>query len=282
MANQELKEVFFREIMVYRPILMRALAGILGEMEARSVFRRLEAIEASGAFVEDPEAMRRLGGFFVGKEEDLGFYVLTILEKGVQIQVREDGQIQPSNLTMETRPLFLYWDEAIEHCASRLSAYELPKYFAPWLHEFCHFLCYCLQERPMMAATSLLTSALGQKEVQLRSLQDLSTIQDKDRNSFEWKLGASLVQLANVNEAMAIWWEDRLLSSMEFELGKYLEAKVEKNLNARQLLDWGRKKTLEYIRNWDKAGYYQDSFTRAFVGSFQNMKFDRWGFLKDN
>ena len=279
MTNQKLKEVFFQEIMAYRPMLMRALAGILGEMEAKSVFRRLEAMEVSGAFVEDPEAMRRLGGFFVGKEEDLGFYVLTILEKGVHIQVRDDGQIQPPKLTMETRPLFLYWDEAIEHCASRLTAYELPKYFAPWLHEFCHFLCYCLQERPMMAATSLLTSALGQRGVQLRSLQDLSTIQDKAPNSFEWKLGTSLVQLANVNEAMAIWWEDRLLTGMEFELGKYLEAKVEKNLNARQLLDWGRKKTLGYIRNWDRAEYYQDGFTRAFVGSFQNMKFDRWGFL---
>ena len=78
---------------------------------------------------------------------------------------------------------------------------------------------------------------------------------------------------------MAIWWEDRLLNGMEFELGKYLETKVEKNLNARQLLDWGRKKTLEYIRNWDREGYYQERFTRAFVGSFQNIKFDRWGFL---
>ena len=29
MANQKLKEVFFQEIMVYRPILMRALTGIL-------------------------------------------------------------------------------------------------------------------------------------------------------------------------------------------------------------------------------------------------------------
>ncbi len=96
MTNQKLREVFFQEIMAYRPILMRALAGILGEMEAKSVFRRLEAMEASGAFVEDPEEMRRLGGFFVGEEEkDLGFYVLTILEEDVQIQVKDDGQIQP-------------------------------------------------------------------------------------------------------------------------------------------------------------------------------------------
>ena len=164
MTNQKLREVFFQEVMAYRPILMRALAGILGEMEAKGVLRRLEAMEASGAFVEDPEEMRRLGGFFVGEEEeDLGFYVHTILEKDVRIQVRDDGQIQPSKLTMETRPLFLYRDEAIEHCASRLSGYELPEYFTPWLHEFCHFLCYCLQERSMMAATSLLTSALGQR-----------------------------------------------------------------------------------------------------------------------
>lgn len=122
MTNQKLREVFFQEVMAYRPILRRALAGILGEMAPKNVFRRLEAMEASGAFVEDPEEMRRLGGFFVGEEEeDLGFYVLTILEKDVQIQVKDDGQIQPPKLTMETRPLFLYRDEAIEHSASRLS-----------------------------------------------------------------------------------------------------------------------------------------------------------------
>ena len=54
---------------------------------------------------------------------------------------------------------------------------------------------------------------------------------------------------------------------------------MEKSLNARQLLDWGSEKTLEYIRNWDRTGYYQDTFTRAFVDSFRNMTFDRWGFL---
>ena len=45
MTNQKLKEVFFQEIMAYRPILIRALAGILGEMEAKSVFRPFEGGE---------------------------------------------------------------------------------------------------------------------------------------------------------------------------------------------------------------------------------------------
>ncbi len=273
MNDLNIKQVFFREIMVYRPILMRALAGVLGEMETENVFRRLEALEASGAFVEDPEAMRRLGGIFVGKEEDLGFYVLTILDKGAQIHVKEDGRIQPANLRLETRPVFLYWDEAIKHCASRLSAYELPVYFTPWLHEFCHFLCYCLQDRPMMAATSLLTSALGRRGVPIKSLQDLTATRENGPDSFEWKLGVSLAQLAGINESLAVWWEVQLLRGMEFDLGNYLEVKVDKSLNARQLLDWGSEKTLAYIRNWDRAGYYQEPFTRAFVDSFRNITF---------
>jgi hypothetical protein len=33
--------MFFQEIMAYRPTLMRALVGILGEVEAKSVLRRL-------------------------------------------------------------------------------------------------------------------------------------------------------------------------------------------------------------------------------------------------
>ena len=279
MANQKVKESFLREIMVYRPILLRALAGILGEMEAKNVFHRLESMEATGAFVEDPEVMRRLGAFFVGEEEDLGFYVLSMHEKDVQIKVKDNGRIEPSGLTLETRPVFLYWEKAIQHCASRLSAYELPAYFTPWIHEFSHFLCYCLQDRPMMAATSLLASALNQRGIPLRSLQSLSAIQNKDQNSSEWKFGKSLVQLAGINEAMAIWLEENLLSAMEFEMGDYLALKKKNNPYVAQLERLPQIEVLEYISQWENLRYYQEPITKNFLGSFSKIVIDKWLFL---
>ena len=43
---------------------MRALCQyFLGDMEAKSVFHWLEALRPQGAFVEDPEAMRKFGLF---------------------------------------------------------------------------------------------------------------------------------------------------------------------------------------------------------------------------
>ena len=93
-------------MMAYRPSLMRALAGILGEDgAAKEVFRRLLEMEASGAFIEDPKPMEELGAFFVGDPEDLGIYVRTVLEKDIQIRVRDSGRIEPPGLAVETRPI---------------------------------------------------------------------------------------------------------------------------------------------------------------------------------
>ena len=279
MNKPGLKEMFFQEIMAYRPALMRALVGILGEVEAKSVLRRLLEMEASGGFVDDPKPMRELGAFFVGEAEDLGFYVLMTFEKDIELQVRDSGRIEPPGLTVETRPVFLYWDEAIAHCASRLAAYELPKYFVPWLHEFSHFLCYCHQERPLMAAISMLTSALNNRGYPIGSLRDLDHIREGEKDSPVWQMARTLVQLVAVNEAMAVWWEDRLLRGMEFDVGDYIDSRRANNPYIAQLEAGGEKASLNYISNWHDLRYYREPFTRTFLESFGKIEVDRWRFL---
>jgi len=117
MTETTTKELFWREVMAYRPMLMRAVAGILGEAEAKEVFRRLVRMEAVGAYLGDPKILDEFGAFLRGEGEDLGFYVLTLLDKGTTLKVRDSGLIMPLGSNIATRPFFFCWDEAIERCA---------------------------------------------------------------------------------------------------------------------------------------------------------------------
>ena len=130
-----------------------------------------------------------------------------------------------------------------------------------------------------MAATSLLASALNQRGIPLRSLQSLSAIQGKDQNFSEWKFGQSLVQLAGINEAMAIWWEENLLSAMEFEMGDYLALKKKNNPYVAQLERLPQIEVLEYISQWENLRYYREPTTKNFLGSFSKIVIDKWSFL---
>ena len=280
MTETTTKELFWREVMAYRPMLMRAVAGILGEAEAKEVFRRLVRMEAVGAYLGDPKILDEFGAFLRGEGEDLGFYVLTLLDKGTTLKVRDSGLIMPLGSNIATRPFFFCWDEAIERCAARVSAYGLEQhYFYPWLHEFGHFLCYCLQERPLMAGIAILCSALKDRGYPIQVLREVEVTLDRQGDNTLGGLGRTLAQMAALNEAMAVWWEGQLLREMVLKAEDYLTAKVANNPYIGRLEAGGREESLEYIRHWDRAVYHPDPFSRAFAGSFRNMNMDRWGFL---
>ena len=86
--------------------------------------------------------------------------------------------------------------------------------------------------------------------------------------------------LISVNEAMAVWLEERLLMAMEFDVGDYLEPKKANNPYIEQLQRLSTKAGLDYVRIWHNPEYYKDLFTKNFVKSFEKIKVDRWKFLE--
>lgn len=273
-------EIFLKEIMGYRQDLEKAVSEILGADSGREVLRRLEALEAVGSYVADPEPMQQMGAFFVGNEEDLGFYVATTFEEGIQFQVTDRGRVDPAGMLLNCRPFFLYWPQAIRHCASRMASYDLPLYFTPWLHEFGHFLCYCLQSHPIAVSVVFLSDGLNHRGIPLRGLNDLDQIGMEAKGSVVWDMARSLVQLAAIHEAMAIWWEKELLRIMKFDIGDYLAAKERNNPYLTQLEKFSKETTLQYIRQWDLPRFYKEVFTREFVNSFAALKIEKWSFME--
>ncbi len=273
-------DAFFREVMAYRPMLRRALGAILGYAQAEEVFHRLAEAEAVGANMKDPGILEALGAFLRGGEEDLGFYVFTVMKKGTVLTVGESGLVTPLGTHMETRPYFFIGDETVDRCASRVSSYGLEqRYFFPWLHEFAHFLCYCLQKQPLMAGLAVLSSALAHRGYPIRQLDQVEPTLHQHKDKSVEEMGRTLGLLTLLNEAMALWWEGELLDEMVLKAGDYLTDRAAKNPYVGELKALARAECLHRIRHWDRAVYHPDPFSRTFSGSFRNMKMDRWGFL---
>ena len=275
------RDAFFREVMAYRPMLRRAVEGILGEAEAAEVFRRLAEMEAVGAYLGDAKVLEDLGAFLREEGDRLGFYVFTLLGKGTALTVRDSGLIMPLGTHIETRPYFFCGNEVVERCAARVSSYGLEqRYFFPWLAEFGHFLCYCLQERPLMAGLAVLSSALASRGYPIRLLREVEAPLNQQGDKTVEEMGRTLGQLTLLNKAMALWWEGELLREMVLlKAGDYLRDKRSNNPYIGQLEAAGREGCLNQIRYWDRAAYHPEPFSRAFAGSFQNMEMERWRFL---
>jgi hypothetical protein len=129
--NKDLLETFIREVLIYREPLLLALKEVLGDQDSQNVMRDLAALEEKGGYISDPEVARQLGAFFVGREEDLGFYVLSSYDSQSRLEIIENGEINHAILKLFSRPIFLYWPKAIANKSLELKWFALPPIFYP-------------------------------------------------------------------------------------------------------------------------------------------------------
>lgn len=277
--NKDLLETFIREVLVYREPLFLALKEILGDQDSRNIMSNLIALEGKGGYISDPEIAGRLGAFFVGREEDLGFYVLSSYDSQIRLEIRENGEINHTMLKLFSRPIFLYWPKAIAHKSSELKKLALPPHFTPWVHEFGHFLCYWFQKQPIMVAMNILVGAISQSGYVFKNTKDLLRLSQEKVTPSIWESARLLVQLSAINEAMAIWWEDHLLKTMGFNATVYVDRKKDGNPYVAQLEVCSKAKVIEYVQNWYSPAFYPEIFTINFLNTFSKMAIDKWSFL---
>jgi len=277
--SKDLLETFIHEVLVYREPLSLALKETLGDQDSRNVMKDLTALEEKGGYISDPEVARQLGAFFVGREEDLGFYVLSSYDSQIRLEIKENGEINHAMLKLFSRPIFLYWPKAIAHKSSELKELALPPYFTPWVHEFGHFLCYCLQKKPIMVAMNILVGSISQSGYVFKNMRDLLRLSQENVSPLIWESARLLVQWSAINEAMAVWWEDHLLKAMGFDATVYVDRKKDGNPYLAQLEVFNKAKVIEYMQNWCSPDYYPETFTINFLHSFSRMTIDKWSFL---
>lgn len=280
-AEKNLIEGFLQEIVNYRKLLKLALKEILGTKKSQDALDHLEDLEEKGCYISDPEIARKMGSFFVGREEDLGFYVFSYHDPNIKIEVKDNGVMSHLIGTISSRPVFLYWPKAITNKSLERKGQSLPPYFTPWIHEFGHFLCYWLQDYPIMIAMNILVGSLSQNGHPIRKSEDLLHLTPENVSRHVWELVRLLVQWSSLNEAMAMWWEDHLLRLMGFNVEAYMAPKKEDNPFVVQLETCNREKAIDYIQNWHKPQYYLESFTKAFLNSFSKVIIDKWSFFKE-
>lgn len=273
-------EKFFQEVALYREPLALAMKKVLGDEDAQQALTFYRRLELTGAYTGNFELMKKFGAFFVSDKDDLGFYVITSHDGGTSYTIEKQGLVVTGKALFYARPVFYFTTEAVRKSSGQVPSDRLPRFFTSWLHEFGHFLCYWLQEHPLMVATSIITGLLEQSGFRLNCLEDLSAIPPHDAAGILYKLARLQVLLVSVNEAMAVWLEERLLTAMAFDVGDYLEPKKVNNPYIVQLKQLSTKAGLDYVRIWHNPEYYEDLFTKNFVKSFEKIQVDRWGFLE--
>ena len=279
--EKQLLDSFLHELAIYQKPLQLALEKILDNNQTQDIFFYFDALNSSGSFIHDPSIAQKLGVFFIGQEEDLGFYVLNTFDSKVSLDINARGQLMFSETVFYSRPFFLYWPKAIANVSSKIDKDQLPVYFTPWVHEFGHFLCYCVQEFPIMVAINILVECLKKRGIVLEHLNSFDRLSEKDTDPLTWQVARLIIQLSAINEAMAIWWEEQLLAAMNFNISDYISPKKLNNPYMEQLDASSTRNALNYIETWHSPRYYPESFTKTLLESISGFHVDKRWFLEE-
>ena len=93
---------------------------------------------------------------------------------------------------------------------------SLPVYLTPWLHEYCHFIGYCLQKRPVGAAYEILYSELLKDNHEGLSVRDIKKIMDTKKDEMSAKVAETIFYLHRLDEGMANFLQELLLEELGF------------------------------------------------------------------
>ena len=174
----------------------------------------------------------------------------------------------------------MYWDEDIAHGASRLAAFELPKYFVLWLHEYCHFIGYCLQRRPIGAAYAILYTELlkGKQEQEGFSFHDIRETMNAKKDGPSTKVAETIFHLHRLDEGMANFLQELLLQELGIDPGDYFGELMRENPFYPYFKKWERKRFLEILVDWNNAKLNAPEFMQNFLQSLNSIKVTRHPF----
>ena len=157
--DKDLLDEFFDEAAYYGRDFTESCKRILVKRRFEEVEELREKLNKFGSHISHPDEFEDLQGLYFCDKGDLRFETLTALEGAEEFRVRENGEIESCDEVF-CRPYFFFGPEAIRKQAELLRDTKLPPYFTPWLHEYCHFICYCLQKHPIIVASNILFAEL--------------------------------------------------------------------------------------------------------------------------
>ena len=196
-------EGFFEEVARYKQALTQSYAKILGKERAERVAKLDKRLLSPGSYLfKSAQLDEFIPGGFSG-EKNLLFYVGMELGKTDEFEIGSTGHIGGHSRMLKTFPLFFLSPKVIRERARKLKKASLPVYLTSWLHEYCHFIGYCLQKRPVGAAYEILYSELLKDNHEGLSVRDIKKIMDTKKDEMSAKVAETIFYLHRLDEGIA-------------------------------------------------------------------------------
>ena len=243
--DKGLINAFFEEASHYQKDFIWSCRKILGERRLEVVEEMMERLKEFGSYTTDPHKFEDIGSLFFCEEDDLRFEVLTEWEGAEDIQIKEDGEIISCDEVC-CRPVFLLWPKAIRKQAEILKDTKLPLYFTTLVHEYCHFITYCLQQYPIIVASNILFAELRKHGLKGSYLPVFWDDIKKKTGPEVLEMADIFLGLGMINEAQAIVLEELILRELGFDPKGYTNLKKEANPYCKALGNKDREGMLRY------------------------------------
>jgi hypothetical protein len=140
---------FFKEVEKCRTALGQANTNVLGKEKAGKVLELDGYLLSPDTYLFKTSSLRGYTACGFSAREDLLFYVMINPEELDEFEVDSTGKMEGG------------CPRIIKKHAKELEKASLPLYLTLWIHEYSHFIGYCLQKRPIAVAIFILYSELS-------------------------------------------------------------------------------------------------------------------------
>ncbi len=264
---------FFKEVEEYRKTLLQAYTNVLGKEKAYKVLKLDECLLSPDFYLFKTSSLRGYTARGFSAKENLLFYVRISPGEGDEFKIDSTGEMEGNSKILRTSPFFFFSPRIIKKHAKELKKTSLPPYLTLWIHEYCHFIGYCLQKRPIAVAIFILYDELLKKsdrDLTNRGLAKL--IESKDEVTSE--IAKSIFYLQCLDEDMANYLEKLILGEMGFDMGGYSK-RIQGTFFYPYFKKWGKEMFMGYIEDWNNANFKAPQFMKTFLKSLNKIEVER-------
>jgi len=280
-GNQKRKSIiteFFKEIEEYRTALEQAYTNVLGKEKAEKVLELDRYLLSSDSYLFKTSSLRGYTAYGFSARENLLFYVMVSPEELDEFKIDSTGNIEGNSKVLRTSPFFFFSPVIIEEHAKELERVSLPPYLTLWIHEYSHFIGYCLQKKPIAVTISILYWELSKEREKWYKNKDVGEvaklINNKDKMTSE--IARTLIYLQSLDEDMTSFLEELILEEMGFKTEKYFSESMKNTLFYPYFKKWGKDRFIGYIEDWNNADFKAPEFMKTFIKSLDKIEVERY------
>lgn len=272
-GNSTLAE-FFKEVEEYRIELEQSYANVLGKEKACKVLELDKNLLPPKSYLFETSSLRGYTAFGFSTKENLLFYVMMSPGERDEFGIDSTGKMEGNSRIIRTSPFFLFSPRIIKKHAKELKKASLPPYLSLWIHEYSHFVGYCLEKRPIATAILILYDHLTKECRRSLTNKDLAKLIE-NKNEKVAEIAKTLIYLQFLDEDMANFLNELVLKDLGFDAGQYFSELMQNTLFYPYFKRWGKERFVKYIEDWNIANFKAPQFMKTFLKSINKITVER-------